>query len=249
MIRKLLYGNRRSILYCGLLLWTFFAAGCATTPAGVNHSDPLEPANRKVYSFNNSLDRHVLKPMADAYVRVTPLPVQTAVSHFYNNLTYPEVFLNQFLQGKFILGFSDIGRFIVNSTVGIAGLYDPATHIGLSAHNEDFGQTLAAWHVPQGAYVVLPFFGPDTARNTPDIVVSTLTNALFYVGSIYVTLPLGVLGIVNTRAQVNGTTTLLNQAALDPYVFTRDAYLQHREFLIFDGHPPPRSYDVYDDPQ
>ncbi len=225
-----------------MLLWALFAAGCATTPAGVDHHDPLEPANRKVYKFNDTLDRHVLKPVADAYVRVTPKPVQASVANFYNNLTYPNVMLNQFLQGKVVLGFSDAGRFVVNSTAGIGGLFDPASRIGLTPHYEDFGQTLAVWGVPQGAYGVLPFFGPDTARNTPDLVISTLANAVFYIGSIYVALPLSVLGIVSTRAQANSAITLVNQAALDPYTFVRDGYLQRREFLIFDGHPPRRSY-------
>lgn len=227
----------------GMLLCALFAAGCATTPAGVNHSDPLEPVNRKVYAFNDALDKHLLKPVADAYVKVTPKPVQTSVSNFYNNLTYPDVFLNQFLQGKILLGLSDVGRFVVNTTVGIVGLFDPASDIGLVAHNEDFGQTLAVWRVPQGAYLVLPFLGPDTVRNTPDIVTSTLTNALFYVGNLYVTLPLSVLGVIDTRVQASGSITLVSQAALDPYVFVREGYLQHREFLIFDGHPPPRFYN------
>lgn len=230
-----------------MLLCMLCVSGCATTPAGVDHSDPLESVNRKLYSFNDTLDRHVLKPAADAYIRVTPKPVQASVGNFYNNLTYADVILNQFLQGKIILGFSDVGRFVVNSTVGIAGLFDPASHIGLIAHNEDFGQTLAVWHVPQGAYLVLPFLGPDTVRNTPDIVTSTVTNGLFYIGALYVTLPLGVLGIINTRVQASSSLSLVSQAALDPYVFVREGYLQHREFLIFDGHPPPRFYNEGDE--
>jgi len=222
-------------------------AGCATTPAGISHSDPLEPFNRKVYAFNDVLDKHVLKPVADEYVKITPKPVQESVSNFYNNLTYPSVIANQFLQGKIVRGFSDLGRFAINSTVGLAGLFDPASHIGLGYHFEDFGQTLAVWQVPQGPYLVVPFIGPDTVRNTPNLVTSTLANVLFYVGNIYVTVPLSVLGVINTRAEASSSISLVSQAALDPYVFVREGFLQHRQFLIFDGHPPPRFYNEDDE--
>lgn len=228
-------------------LCSVLCAGCATTPAGVSHDDPWEPMNRKIYAFNDTLDKYLLKPVADEYVKITPKPVQASVSNFYNNITYPSVIANQFLQGKIVRGFSDIGRFAVNSTIGLAGLFDPASHIGLVYHYEDFGQTLAVWQIPQGPYLVVPFLGPDTVRNTPNIVTSTLTNVLYYVGNIYITLPLGALGIINTRAESSSSINLVSQAALDPYVFVREGYLQHRQFLIFDGHPPPRFYNEDDE--
>lgn len=229
-----------------LVLGSLFAAGCATTPAGVNNSDPIEPFNRGVYSVNDALDKHIMKPVADAYLKVTPKPVQSSIANFYSNLTYPNVVINEFLQGKFKLGFSDAGRFIVNSTVGIVGLFDPASHIGLTYHEEDIGQSLAVWGVPQGAYLVVPLVGPYTVRNSPNLAISVLTNALFYVATPYVWIPLSVLEVINDRAQVSSSVNIVQQAALDPYVFVREGYLQRREYLIFDGHPPIH-YDYDED--
>lgn len=230
----------------GMLGCTLFTVGCATTPAGIDNSDPWEPFNRKVYAFNDAIDKHVLTPVANAYMEVTPRPVQASVSKFYNNLTYPNVFINDFLQGKVGLGISDTCRFVVNSTIGILGLFDPAKHLGLPAHFEDTGQSLAVWGVHQGPYVVVPFIGPDTVRNTPNLITSTVTNALFYVTNFYITIPLSVLGVIDTRVQAASSVNVVNQAALDPYIFVREGYLQHREFLIFDGHPPQHFYEDMD---
>lgn len=237
---------RRIGAVAGLILCTLFATGCATMPAGVDNSDPIEPFNREVYSVNDALDKHIMKPVADAYLKVTPKPVQTSIANFYNNVTYPNVVINEFLQGKFKLGFSDAGRFIINSTVGILGLFDPASHIGLDYHQEDVGQSLAVWGVHQGPYLVVPLVGPYTTRNTPNLIISTLTNVIYYVATPYVSIPLGVLGLINNRAQVSSSVNLVNQAALDPYVFVREGYLQRREYLIYDGHPPIR-YDYDED--
>ncbi len=235
---------RRLGAVAALILGTLFAAGCATTPAGINNSDPIEPFNREVYSVNDALDKHIMKPVANAYIKVTPKPVQQSVANFYNNITYPNTVINEFLQGKFKLFFSDAGRFVVNSTVGILGLFDPASHIGLEYHQEDIGQSLATWGTPQGAYLVVPLVGPYTVRNSPNLIISVVTNVLFYVSAPYVTIPLSVLGIINSRAQVSSSVNLVNQAALDPYVFVREGYLQRRQYLIYDGHPPIRyNYD------
>jgi phospholipid-binding lipoprotein MlaA len=222
------------LLACALL------GGCATTPAGVSDSDPFQPLNRKIYAFNNGFDRHIMTPVANTYTRVTPRPVRSSISKFYSNLTYPDVILNDFLQGKFADGFSDAGRFLINSTVGLLGLFDPATHLGLRRHLEDTGQSLAAWGLPQGPYLMVPFAGPSTARDVPDFATLTLTNALFYVGNPYVTIPLALLGFIDYRVQAQSSIDLVNEAALDPYLFVREAYLQHRAFLIYDGYPPPR---------
>ncbi len=236
--------RRRLGAVAAVILSTLLAAGCATTPAGINNSDPIEPFNRGVYAVNDTLDKHIMKPVADAYIKVTPKPVQQSVANFYNNLTYPNTVINEFLQGKIKLFFSDAGRFIINSTVGILGLFDPASNIGLEYHQEDIGQTLATWGIPQGAYLVLPLVGPYTVRNSPNLAISVVTNALFYVATPYVSIPLSVLGVINTRAQVSSSVNLVNQAALDPYVFVREGYLQRREYLIYDGHPPIKyNYD------
>ena len=240
----------RRIAAAALILSTLFAAGCATTPAGVSNNDPIEPFNRAVYTFNDTLDKHIMKPVADAYLKVTPKPVQSSIANFYTNVTYPNVVVNEFLQGKFKLGFSDAGRFVINSTVGILGLFDPASHMGLGYHQEDIGQSLAVWGIPQGAYLVVPLVGPYTVRNTPNLIISTLTNVIYYVATPYVSIPLGVLGIINNRAQVSSSVNLVQQAAIDPYVFVREGYLQRREYLIYDGHPPIRyNYDEdFDEP-
>ncbi|HET7633678.1 MAG TPA: VacJ family lipoprotein [Burkholderiales bacterium] len=230
-----------------MVLLTALLTGCASTPAGVSDYDPIEPVNRKVYGFNNALDRHVLKPVADTYIRVTPQPARTAFAHFFDNVAYLNVILNDFLQGKVKQGFSDSGRFVINTTIGVLGLFDPATGMGLPAHDEDLGQTFAVWGTPQGAYLVLPFFGPDTVRDTPNLGLATVTNLLFYIGNPWVSIPLGVLDVISTRAQANASLEMVQQAALDPYIFVREGYLQHRQYLIFDGNPPPQLFEQFND--
>jgi phospholipid-binding lipoprotein MlaA len=218
-------------------------SGCATTPSSEGSGDPLEPMNRHIYKFNDKLDKAVLKPVADFYVRVTPEPVRNSVSHFFDNVKYPNVILNDFLQGKLQNGLDDIGRFTVNTTMGIVGLFDVASKMGMKPHDEDFGQTLGWWGSPAGPYLVLPLLGPNTVRDSPDLVVSTVTNVLFYVPTAAVTIPLSVLGVIDMRARASNAIRFVNEAALDPYVFTREAYLQRRVFLIYDGHPPMQFFD------
>ncbi len=223
-----------------LVLVAALLGGCASVPGGQVY-DPLEKVNRVVYKFNNMVDHAILKPLSNGYVAITPRKGRIIVSNFFDNTQYFETVLNDFLQGKGKQGFSDFGRFLVNTTLGIGGLFDPATSMGLTKHKEDFGQTLAVWGAPPGAYLVLPLLGPDTVRNTPDIVVSTLTNALFYVSyvaSSAVMIPLSVLGAVDARSRASDAIRFVNESALDPYVFTREAWMQHRTFLIYDGNPP-----------
>lgn len=231
---------------CALLLAAALLAGCATRPAGIDDKDPWQPFNRQIYEVNDVLDQHFMKPIASAYLNVTPAPVARSVNNFFNNVTYPNVLLNDALQLKLSSTIMDIGRFTINSTIGVLGLFDPATALGLPANNEDIGQTLAVWGVPQGPFLMMPFIGPDTVRNSPDLVVSTVTNILFYITNPYITVPLSVLGVINNRAQVAGAVNVVNQAALDPYVFIREGYLQRRLYLIYDGHPPRRLFDEFD---
>lgn len=230
------------ILLAGLVICLLLASGCATVSGGTDPGDPLEPGNRKVYNFNDALDRHVFKPVADTYVTITPQPVRTAVSHFFDNVGYVNVIVNDFLQGKFKQGASDTGRFVVNSTVGILGFFDVATPAGLKEHDEDFGQTLGVWGSGPGGYLVLPAFGPNTVRDAPGLAVSTVTNALFYLNSV-VTIPLAVLGAIDARARASSAIKFRNEAALDPYIFTREAWLQRRNFLVYDGNPPVQEID------
>ncbi|MEM7026989.1 MAG: VacJ family lipoprotein [Pseudomonadota bacterium] len=220
--------------------------GCATTGGTdqVANNDPIEPTNRVFFNINESLDQNFIKPAAEAYVTMTPQPIRNAVTNFFDNLSYLNVVLNSFLQGKWDQGLQDSLRFLYNSTAGIGGLFDVATKIDMPKNDEDFGQTLATWGVDQGSYLYLPFFGPNTVRNTADFVPSTLLNPLFYASGI-VLLPVTALNAVNTRANLLEASNIRDEAALDTYTFTREAYLQQREFLIFDGNPPVSQYDDF----
>lgn len=221
-------------------------SGCASTPsADHDPQDPHENFNRSMYQFNDELDRAILKPVSTAYVRALPEPVRTGVSNFYDNLTYLDTTLNSYLQGKVVQGTSDLGRFIVNTTFGIAGIFDVASHLGLEKHDEDFGQTLAVWGAEQDDYVMYPLLGPSSVRDTGGVIVSMLTNPVFYAAA-PVAVPLGILQVVDLRARKEGFVRFRDEAALDPYLFTRDSYLQHREFEVHDGKPPRRS--IYDEP-
>ncbi|UCE64162.1 MAG: VacJ family lipoprotein, partial [Nitrospirota bacterium] len=157
--------------------------GCATTQGNVatgdsSGSEPLESMNRAFHTFNNTLDRFILKPVVDVYIFSINKDLRGSVSNFFDNLTYTNVMLNSFLQGKAKQGFSDAGRLVVNSTLGVGGLFDAATAFGIEKHNEDFGQTLAVWGVEQGPYLEIPFVGPTTAREIPNFGGSALTNPL-----------------------------------------------------------------------
>jgi phospholipid-binding lipoprotein MlaA len=192
--------------------------------------DPYEDFNRSMYSFNNHLDNYLAKPISDAYLWATPDFLKTGVSNFFSNLKDINVVLNDNMQGKFEQGFEDTGRFIANSTFGLLGVFDVASEIGLTKHVEDFGQTLAVWGVPRGAYLVLPILGPTTSRGLPGSVFDVAANPSTYVGA-----PIQLVSMLNTRANADGAIKFVNDAAIDPYVFTREAYLQNLQHLISDG--------------
>jgi len=220
------------------------AAGCATTQTsdGVVNNDPIEPTNRVFFDVNETLDKHLMKPVAETYVAITPRVVRTSITNFFDNLSYLNVILNDFLQGKVSQGFSDVMRFAFNSTFGIGGLFDVSTPAGMPAHNEDFGQTLAVWGVDPGSYLYIPLIGPNTVRDTADFVPSTFLNPFFYITST-ILFPISALDAVNTRANLLEASNLRDEAAIDPYAFTREAHLQQREYLIHDGNPPVTGYD------
>lgn len=229
----------RAMLIIMLLLAALLPA-CATQQ---NHYDPIESTNRVTDQINDGIDRITLKPAAQGYTAVVPKPMRTAVSNFFDNATYLNTVLNDFLQGKGGQGFSDFGRFLINSTLGIGGLVDVATQMGLERHEEDLGQTLAVWGVGKSAYIIYPLLGPNSLRKTPDFVTATATDPLFWAAFVlapYVTIPITVVKYVDKRARLLEASDMRDDLALDPYVFTREAWRQHREYLIYDGHPPAK---------
>ncbi|MDX8398456.1 MAG: VacJ family lipoprotein [Mariprofundaceae bacterium] len=221
-----------------VVLFSVCLSSCATVE---NEHDPLSGFNRGADSFNDSVDRVSLKPIAQGYQAVTSKPVRYLVSNFYDNATYLNTVLNDFLQGKPGQGFEDFARFVINSTIGFAGLADVASSMGLEKHDEDFGQTLAVWGVDQGAYIVYPFLGPNSVRKTPDFITATATDPLFWLSLATVpqlTIPLTALKYIDKRSRLMEASNMRDELALDPYVFTREAWRGNREYLIYDGNPP-----------
>lgn len=214
------------------------ASGCATVSGPPNPKDPWEGYNRSMYEFNDTADRYVLKPIAQGYEKVTPGFVQAGVSNFFDNVQDLSTGLNNLLQGKFSEGASDLGRLVVNSTLGILGLWDVATPMGLEKHNEDFGQTLGWWGVPSGPFFVIPLLGPSTARDAPARYVDPSFAYNRQIGDVAVRNSLYGLDVVRTRAGLLKAEKVLDEAALDKYSFTRDAWLQRRRNMVFDGRPP-----------
>jgi len=211
--------------------------GCATTNGG-NSDDPWENFNRKTFAFNEKLDQAVLKPVAQGYVKVVPGFAREGVNNFFDNLEDVGTSLNNFLQGKPGQGFSDAGRFVVNTVFGVFGLWDVATPLGIEKHYEDFGQTLGVWGVHPGPYLVLPLLGPSTLRYAPAKVVDPSWYYSNYVDPQSVYWGLWGLEKVRTRANLLKAESVLDQAALDKYSFIRDAWLQRRQSQVYDGHPP-----------
>lgn len=225
--------SRLAIVLAGAMLLGA-VQGCATR----QNPDPLESWNRKVFAFNETLDSSVLKPAAEGYKAVTPEPVRTAFSNFLNNLKDVWSTANLFLQGRFKDGTLGVIRVTVNSTFGLAGLIDIATPMQLDKPNEDFGQTLGVWGVKPGAYIVWPVLGPSTLRDSVGI-----PGDLYFSASTLATYPreanvLRVTQVVHTRASLLDAGNLIDDVALDKYAFIRDAYLQRRQNLIYNGDPP-----------
>jgi len=222
------------------LLGLGFSTACSNLNASTVQTeslDTIETINRPIYTMNDFIDRNFAEPIAETYIDYTPGPIRHSVSNFFDNVAYLNVILNDFLQGKGQQGVSDSGRFLVNTTFGFFGIWDHATPLGLEKHNEDFGQTLGVWGVGEGSYLVLPFLGPNTVRDAPDLGVSVVTNILFYVSN-PIAVPVALLGLIDKRSRFDEAIKFRNDAAVEPYLFTREAYLQHRKFLIFDGDPP-----------
>ena len=212
------------------------AAGCVTLPPDSQRvpQDPWESWNRGVYKFNDKLDRAVAKPVTRAYVRVVPHPIRTGVTNFFDNLNTPTVMINDALQGKLLAAANDLGRFLLNSTLGLAGILDPATPAGLAHNDEDFGQTLGHWGVHPGPFVELPILGPSDVRDATSKVVDTYTNPRHYISNSTVSYALYLPYFVDKRAALLSLDETLEHT-YDPYAFVRDAYLQRRAYLVSDG--------------
>ena len=238
-VNKIMLSHLNSSLKIFILIFNLLLlSACASLPNGPTEGDPLESYNRAMFSFNDGLDEYILKPVAEGYDAVMPSPVKTGVSNFFSNIDDIFVIINDILQFKFIQAFEDTGRFVINSTVGLFGLIDVATPIGLPKHNEDFGQTFATWGIAQGPYVVLPFFGSRTLRGTGGFVIESAYDPVYDIkqkDTMYGTV---ALRAVDTRYQLLGASRNAEQPALDKYSFVRDAYLQHRRNLVYDGNPP-----------
>jgi len=209
-------------------------AGCATTNMGTP-GDPLERMNRATYRFNDSIDRHVLKPVAKGYVKHVPSLVRQGVDNFLENLAFPTTIVNDLLQLKIKDTLVDLGRFTVNSTLGIGGILNPANAFGIPKNDEDFGQTLGRWGVPAGPYVVLPFLGPSTLRDAPSWYVDAQTDLRITL-DLDATTEWALVGVslVNRRSELLPFDASFD-SAYDRYAFIRNAWLQRREYQVKDG--------------
>jgi phospholipid-binding lipoprotein MlaA len=230
--------SRQLLAGCGLAL--ALLSGCATMP---NPRDPVEGINRVVFALNDGLDALAIKPVARIYDATLPQPIKQGVSNFFGNIEDIFTGVNNMLQGKMSDGARDLGRVMVNSSVGLLGVIDVATDLGLEKHDEDFGQTFGRWGVGSGPYVVLPVFGPRTARDTVGLVLDSKVDPVGQVEDVGVRNSLTGLRLVNRRAQLLPADKVIEEAALDRYAYVRDAYLQRRLNLVHDGNPPRRDFD------
>jgi phospholipid-binding lipoprotein MlaA len=230
-------------LFC--LLACLGLGGCASPSH--NPKDPFESFNRGVYKFNDTLDKAVVKPVAKGYKTVMPSPVQKGLSNFFSNLNDVTVAANDLLQLKVKQAASDTGRIVVNTTVGLLGLIDVASSVGLAKHNEDFGQTMGYWGIGSGPYLMLPFLGPSSVRDSVGLYADTVTGETNRLKHVAVRNEVYLTSLVVKRASLLDEEKVLDEAAIDRYSFIRDAYLQHRQNLVYDGNPPREKYDDEDD--
>lgn len=228
MAKRLLLAVFATVILGGL-------TGCATTAN--NPKDPYEGFNRAMFSVNEGIDV-VVKPVAQGYDTVTPRLVKAGIGNFFGNIADVWTALNNFMQGKGVYGVSDVGRVIVNTTFGMAGLFDVASEMGFEKHSEDFGQTLGVWGVGDGAYLFWPVLGPRTTRDTFGVAVDMYADPIPRIDNVPVRNTLMGLRFIDTRAALLPADKVVEQAAFDKYNYIRDAYLQNRRSVIHDGNPP-----------
>jgi phospholipid-binding lipoprotein MlaA len=215
--------------------------GCATVqPTAASRDDPFEPWNRAMYDVHQVVDGHFIKPIAQAYVDVTPKPIQQGIHNFFQNLDDVVSIINDWLQGDLNRAGNDTGRVMINSFFGLGGLIDVASEAGIERGDQDFGLTFGKWGIPQGPYLFVPVLGPTTVRDGSGLIVQAYTGPLSYV---IVDVPtrniLYGIGFINLRADALEAEKLVDQAAIDKYTFIRRAYLQRRAYLVRDGKPAP----------
>jgi phospholipid-binding lipoprotein MlaA len=224
---------RWALALCALVLMT----GCATGP-NANPADPLEPLNRQVARFNDTVDDAVLRPVATVYQKALPSPIRAGVNNFFSNLTDVWSFANSVAQLKLQDSAQTFMRLNVNTVFGLAGILDVATELGIDRHYEDFGQTLGRWGVPSGPYLVLPLLGPSTVRDAAALIVDVNGDPVNYINDIPVRNSMYALRLVDIRSKLLLASALLDDAALDRYSFTRDAFLARRRNEVHDGDLP-----------
>ena len=226
-----------------LLLLAALASGPAAASSD-KHKDPFERVNRAIYAFNDAVDRMAARPAARAYVAVVPGPARQAISHLLENLEYPKVIINDALQGKFKDAGSDTVRLVINTTLGIGGLFDRATKMGFESHDEDFGQTLGHWGVPPGPFLVIPLLGLSDLRDAPSkFLIDRYMLPETYAKSTKITYGVTLVRLLDRRVELLGTDATVENA-FDRYVFIRDAYLARRNYLVHDGNVPDENYDL-----
>lgn len=223
----------------GLLVFlSLLLMGCASNSSPEHINDPLEGFNRGVFAFNEQVDTYAVGPISRGWVAVTSDGVRRSVTNFYRNLAAPGHILNEALQGKWTQAGKTTGRFVVNTTVGVLGFFDPATPMGLTTDREDFGQTLGVWGVNEGPYLVLPLLGPSSTRDVARYPVDWYTDVLVWLALDSATLgAFTAVYVINTRARIDQTIQMQREAP-DPYAFARSGYRQYRRNLVYDGEPP-----------
>ncbi len=220
-----------------LLLCVSALGGCAGGAPLVAH-DPLEPLNRQVFKFNDALDAAIVKPVAIAYRDHTPTPLRQGIGNVFNNLQDSWSVVNNLLQLKMVYAYDSLARVAINTLLGVAGVVDVASELGIERHTQDFGHTLGVWGVPPGPYLVLPILGPSSLRDALALSVDWQGDPLGQLPNESVRNAALLLRGLDTRAGLLKATSMLEEAALDRYTFARDAFLQNRRNNIFDGNPP-----------
>ena len=219
-----------------LIIFTLILlSGCSYQNELINDPiDPLENRNRSIYAFNENLDEAILEPAADGYDYITPNFLQKGFNNFFGNINYPVTIINQLLQGNIEESLQDTLRFTINTTIGIFGLFDPASSMGLTEHDEDFGQTLAVWGVKEGPYLMLPFFGPKTLRSLTGDLTDVLFNPLLNIDDTNLKIKTNLINILQDRSDLSTLEEELDNS-FDPYQYIKDSYIQNRKYKINNG--------------